>query len=256
MQAANARESKTFRSLLTPLSAAKYLCWRAAGASRPIRLNLAETGGVLTLREWEHNDYATAYEIFVHECYRPMARRSPHDYRTIVDLGANVGFSCLYLSRMFPRAHIYAFEPHPVHYRHLAENVKNNGLSDRVTLYEAAAGTSPGKAYITDSDRQSHLVGQEQTSAFPVQIVDLYECLGALPGIDFLKMDIEGGEYQVLADARFPALGVRELVMEWHSTPEISDGKRWCEERLGSLSYTLEIREDEGSYGTLAAVRS
>jgi hypothetical protein len=59
-------------------------------------------------------------------------------------------------------------------------------------------------------------------------------------------MDIEGGEYPILADPRFAELRPRMIALEWHQTPAQPDGKRWCEERLRGLGYEVS----EGPFGT------
>ena len=71
-----------------------------------------------------------------------------------------------------------------------------------------------------------------------METVDFFASLGAGP-IDLLKMDIEGGEYELLEDPRFAALPVSRLVLEWHKTIDHPDGKAWCERRLTSLGYTV-----------------
>src|SRR6516165_5292425 len=46
----------------------------------------------------------------------------------IVDLGANVGYSCLWWANLCPNAEIEAFEPHPIHAELLRWHIRKNGL--------------------------------------------------------------------------------------------------------------------------------
>jgi FkbM family methyltransferase len=185
------------------------------------------------------------------EVYRPPIESL--DCRTIVDLGANLGFATLYFASRFPHARIYSFEPHPEHCRLFADNVRINGLSHRVQIIKAAAGISKGSAHLTDANRESAVHEAAGEHTVPVAIVDIFEQLAGLQAIDLLKMDIEGGEYPILGDDRFAELKVRQLVMEWHRTPAYSDCRAWCRDRLQSLGFVLEEREDAGEYGTIAA---
>jgi len=49
-------------------------------------------------------------EIFVRQVYRE-AVRTGRDVKLIVDLGAYVGYSCIYFLQEYPRARFIAFEP-------------------------------------------------------------------------------------------------------------------------------------------------
>ena len=69
-------------------------------------------------------------------------------------------------------------------------------------------------------------------------LVDFFEDVGAAP-FDLLKLDIEGGEYAILGDDRFARLKPRRIALEWHTRPEVPDGRGWCVERLKGLGYQV-----------------
>ncbi|MBI4890094.1 MAG: FkbM family methyltransferase [Acidobacteria bacterium] len=214
-----------------------------------------QSGTRLHLRPMDSKDYATAYEIFCHEYYRPNRLLDRSKVRTVVDLGANVGFASLYFATVFPSAHIWSFEPHPVYFSQLAHQVRRNEISKRVTLLNAAAGTRNMYCRISDEGRNSTIGGSSTENSFGACMLDLFELAGPLAPLDYLKMDIEGGEHALLADPRFESLGIAEIAMEWHDTPEVKNAKLACVERLSGLGYQIEIREDCGGYGTLVASR-
>jgi hypothetical protein len=79
-------------------------------------------------------------------------------------------------------------------------------------------------------------------AALSIEVVDIFPSLVG-KRIDLLKMDIEGGEYEILADARFDELNIGAIVMEWHARSETSLGfhdKRWCQRRLEGLGYQIQ----------------
>ncbi|HKG94574.1 MAG TPA: FkbM family methyltransferase [Gemmatimonadaceae bacterium] len=224
------------------MSRARYLAWRALKVpSAPVfRLSAGER---LAVRRRPAADLDTAYEIFVSEVYRsprPIARES---VRRVVDLGANVGYSCTYFLRAFPNARVVAFEPHPEHVRLLRANLSRNGALDRVTVHATAAGTRDEDAFLSDAETVSSIGAGGGTGQLPVRVEDFFAAVGPEP-IDLLKMDIEGGEYDLLADARFDALPVRALVLEWHKTPLHADAPRWCERRLAEAGFDCVPIED------------
>jgi FkbM family methyltransferase len=233
---------KHFRNLLTTRSLLTYATWRAFRLQSRLEIELRK-GGRILMRPLPAEDYGSAMEVFLDEVYKyPRAPLRPP--LNIVDLGSNIGCSCLYWLRQFPESRVTAFEPHPIHLELLRSNLARNGLADKVTLHAAAAGTRSTKAFLTDQGLSSRIAGRGEPSCYSVTIVDFFSAIGSAP-IDLLKIDIEGTEYELLSDERFSALPVRTLVMEWHPTDQHpgESGAEWCRQRLSAAGYTVEERE-------------
>jgi hypothetical protein len=81
-----------------------------------------------------------------------------------------------------------------------------------------------------------------------VLVRDVFAAVGA---VDLLQIDIEGSEYDILADPRFGDCRPPVVVMEWHLTEDPRSGPRWCEDRLVSLGYAVVHTTGTNSYGTL-----
>ena len=58
----------------------------------------------------------------------------------IFDIGANIGNHTLYFSRNTDAKKIYSFEPFKMNFERLRENVRNNNISDKVSIYNEAIG--------------------------------------------------------------------------------------------------------------------
>ena len=246
---------KRFRDLFPIPQRIAYLGWYLLGKPCPIGLTL-KTGQSLHMRgdSPTANDHDTAYEVFVSDFYRPDGIVPSDQELTIVDLGANVGYATMYFAHLFPKSHLYAFEPHPTSFAELVANLRRNHLLERVTLYKAAASNVAGPQFLTDDAVCSTIVSGDGNRRFRVMQLDLFECLSGLH-VDILKMDIEGGEYSVLGDDRFRRLLPRNVMMEWHSDQEHGDGKLWCVNRLESLGYRVTVRWDGGDFGAIAAAQ-
>jgi FkbM family methyltransferase len=240
-----------FSGVLKPASRARYMIWRLMGGKRPIDLNLS-IGTRLRLRPLATTDYDVAWQIYWRGDYE--SPRPLKDVRRVVDLGANVGYSCLYWCQRFPECRVTAFEPHPVHVNIMKGNLAQNAFLDRVDLVTAAAGSSQRHSYLTDARTSSTVT--DQVADFEIRVVDIFGEQDLAGPIDILKIDIEGGEYELLSDPRFEILNVRTLVLEWHSTAEHSNGKAWCLQRLQALGYQTHIgNEDPPLAGLIWAFR-
>lgn len=151
-------------------------------------------------------------EIFGREIYKFIPTGKPV---RILDCGANVGVSCLYFYRNFPGARITAFEPDPEIFACLKENLAAAGC-DGIELV-------PRAVWVSDTTLKFHSEGTDSGRIEPgaggkvieVAAVRLRNYLNE--PVDFLKLDIEGAETEVLRDIA-PALGsVRNLFVEYHS---------------------------------------
>jgi FkbM family methyltransferase len=234
---------------LNPVSRARYLIWRALGARNTIKVRL-KSGLCINIRSHSTTDYGVAWDIFFRGAYRSPEPIS--QVKQIVDLGANVGYSCLFWCQQYPEARVTAFEPHPVHVSSITKHLSENHFSDRVKVVEAAAGVAEGAAHLVDAGSSSTITSSPTGYAVPV--VDVFKMLDCT--IDILKIDIEGGEYGLLGDERFGSLRARTVVVEWHKTANYPDGREWCQDRLQRFGYrTCKGFEDLPLAGLIWAYR-
>ena len=243
--------SESFRRAVSLSSIPRFLVWRLTGRRSTVSIRLRQGPGImLRPRSAGNNDYGVAYEVFVHRLYAPLRPVPENSVRLIVDLGANVGFSCLYWLTQFPNARIIALEPHPGHMAQCRANLAANDMLPQVTLYPAAAGVAPGRIALTDEGTASTVVAAGMTG-IQADVLDIFALLSGHV-IDLLKIDIEGSEYAILADPRFNQLQVARLVMEWHGDLA---SRAWCLARLDEAGYeTLEIYHEK-THGMLWAYR-
>lgn len=157
-------------------------------------------------------------EIFLEELYDvgPLSKDS-----VILDCGSNWGLSVLYLSRKYPNNKIYAFEPDKNIFEILLKNVENYNLHN-VTCFNKAVWTEETKqGFYSDMALGGSLfknsLGEKKTGG-------LVETVSLLPffekyHIGFLKMDIEGAEFDVIKGLESVVYQVDKLFIEYHSSP-------------------------------------
>jgi FkbM family methyltransferase len=233
-----------FRQLLTRPDALRYVIWQLTGCRTDLRCRLKD-GPQLYMRAAPSRDWETVYEIFRLHLYDTHLDASR--VRRIIDLGANVGYSCLLWCWQFPLARVLAFEPHPAHLDILKRQLAANDCADRVTVVPAAATARTATAYLVDDDRCSAVVASSAAAdggqrVLPVPTVDFFETIGEAPA-DLLKIDIEGGEYELLQDARFDDLARRigAVLMEWHLHTPDHLGPDWSADRLRRLGFATRF---------------
>jgi FkbM family methyltransferase len=211
---------------------------------------LRESGAVVYVRH-ATPDVAALGEVFYERQYEPPANvaaflddlgRPP----AILDLGANVGYFTVDASLRFPGSRIVAFEPDRANAALMRRTLEANGID--AELVEAAAAASDGEVLFAQG---GFTLSRIDPGGEPVRAVDV---LPRLRDFDLAKIDIEGGEWALLADARFAANAPHALVLEFH--PHLAPPRADAERALTEAGYTIEHRlEFSGNHGLLWALR-
>jgi FkbM family methyltransferase len=158
-------------------------------------------------------------EIFIEEVYR---FKSSSDSPYILDCGSNIGLSVIYFKKLYPKARVVAFEPDNQICGFLKKNIDQFGFNDvvvenkaiwkeKTTLEFSATGALGGRL---NDPNESVASGKH---VIKVQTERLAEYLNE--PVDFLKIDIEGPEVEVLQDCAHLLKNVKNLFVEYHSDP-------------------------------------
>lgn len=156
-------------------------------------------------------------EIFASREYDPppevtdlLRRRSrPH----VVDLGGNIGLFALRMFELLPGCTVASFEPDPDNLALLERCRRVSGLEGRWTIHAAAAGTKDGSAdFLGGREADSRLIAPGHGTL----LVPVRDAFDHFHGCDLLKIDIEGGEWEIVSDERFAAVPAVAVVMEFH----------------------------------------
>lgn len=126
---------------------------------------------------------------------------------TILDLGANVGFTAIFFARKYPNAEIACVEPMPNNLETLKSNFELNSIASKV--FASAIATQDGtiQMEVASLDYGHKVAGIEYGKALEGEILEVHgisvktlmQQLG-WERIGLLKIDIEGYEAILLRD--------------------------------------------------------
>lgn len=123
---------------------------------------------------------------------------------TFFDIGANIGLMTL-VAAGIKNTRVHSFEPSPVAYPRLFENINLNNLSSRVLIHQIAVSDKGGWINFNDDERSelSHIsTKNEDGQKIKTTTIDSYCQKNSINKIDVLKIDVEGAELSVLKGAK------------------------------------------------------
>jgi FkbM family methyltransferase len=201
----------------------------------PPRAELPILSGPLRGRRWiagssSHGCWLGTYEAAVLRAFAARIRPG----MVVYDVGANVGlFTLAAVSR---GARVIAFEPDARNRaflaRHLALNQPRDRARDRVEIVAAAVGRTAGRArYRPERTGLEGRVAPDGTVEIDLVALDGLD----RPAPDVVKVDVEGGELDVLEGAVERLRTARPIVfLEVHDDREAP-----CRALLASLGYRM-----------------
>lgn len=164
-------------------------------------------------------------EIFENEIYK---FNTANKDITIIDCGANIGLSTIYLKMRFPNAHIVAYEPDPNIYAALKNNITAFRYKNITCLNEAVSNQDSTLNFWSEGGHSGMIVRHtDEKKTTPVKAIRLKSFLSNYKHITFLKIDIEGEEINVIPDIKDELKKIDYLFLEYHSfinkTQELSE---------------------------------
>ncbi len=157
-------------------------------------------------------------EVFLYHAYFNHYTETP---KTIIDIGANVGYFTVYAANKFPQAKIFSFEPFPGSYEKLERHKRENNFANVTTINKAVSNIN-GTASLTLSSsvgEHSLVIENKGPNSVTVNCIKLEEAMSEfqIQQCDFMKIDCEGSEYNIfysLPDETFAK--IKNIAIETH----------------------------------------
>lgn len=163
------------------------------------------TADGLTFRGFPNfSAYAGAWRHMMREDERAFFRHHVNGDAILFDVGANFGTYASLFARMAPQATVFAFEPHPRTAAMCRRNILSNELA-QIELIDMAVGREIGTIGFTSHGipgTERIAVGEDAKLTVPVTTLDEFCSQRVIKAIDFIKIDVEGAELDVLEGGR------------------------------------------------------
>jgi len=134
---------------------------------------------------------------------------------TLLDVGGNIGSITIPIAEhVGPTGTVHIFEPSPKFFSIIKKNIALNNFDDRATTHQVAVGSSVGTVFLNESvsdDTTNHIAASG--TAVPQDTLDSFT--SSIPHIDFLKIDVEGYELEVLKGAKETLQKTNTLYIEF-----------------------------------------
>lgn len=199
--------------------------------------------GIVILLSEDNSDIVTVFIIF---CRLDYGKIPPG--RAAVDIGANIGVFALYAAKEGANI-VQAYEPAEESFELLKKNIENNGYEKIIYPHRAAVvGKQSPPVWFP---RHSHVlnaikINPENSSNYElVPTVTFTELMSNLPSSNIIKLDCEGGEYDIILNTEDSVFQrIEEIRLEYHPGPS-----QQLITRFEKLGFSRRQFMDEGEGG-------
>lgn len=175
-------------------------------------------------------DQSVCNEIFKLKEYRSADDVVKSAKHAIVDVGAHAGFFSLYCRSLNKKVKIYAIEPEPGNLKLLKQHlVENKILGVKIILGAIASQTGVRQLILSAGSHNHHLaepsfrdedVAEKKITVQAFSFTDFCK-QNKIKKISLLKMDIEGGEYELFDSMTGDDFAmVNYVILEYHRGSE------------------------------------
>jgi FkbM family methyltransferase len=154
-------------------------------------------------------------ELFIEEVYR---FNTDNENLKIIDCGSNIGLSIIYFKRLYPNSKIIGFEPDDDIFKMMQFNLNQFKFNDVEIFQKAVWVNNKPILFCKNGSLGGHLTDERKQNSIKIQTARLREFLNEK--VDFLKIDIEGSEYEIIKDCMEVLCNVENIFIEYHSFHE------------------------------------
>jgi FkbM family methyltransferase len=166
-----------------------------------------EDGIKLKLPKNEAKRFGLCYLGVINPFETAVVKKILSEGDNFMDIGAyqDGWYSFLAAKLIGESGHVYSFEPHPVSFQGLRENVELNNVTN-ITAEKLALSDKKGKAFFYDAGVLSSLFKSKLSSSQPLTVqtttLDSYIQEKKIRRVRLIKIDTEGAEMKILRGAK------------------------------------------------------
>ena len=168
----------------------------------PRKIKFKSPTGKFEIESYSAQDFSTFNLIFCREDYY-----TPENFKIVVDVGSNIGFSAMYWLTRNTYNKVYCYEPSTINFRKLEKNLEI--FKSRCFLYNEAVSNYNGFGYLnlektgTYSSLNVIKKNLEYFDREKIKVISINDCLEKIlkenKEIDILKIDNEGEELKTVS---------------------------------------------------------
>jgi FkbM family methyltransferase len=230
----------------------RRIAYRDRNEAVEVRLRAAR-GTTVRIRPGT-SDAAVLWDTFHEKFHLPPSPLKAN--ATILDLGANVGYTALHFAKLYPQALVLAVELDARNCEAAAINLRSQ---PRCRLIHGAVWSEDGAVAYNPNEEawafhvDSNTAGSNLATV-PARTVSSLMAEHGLSHIDYVKMDIEGAEWPVLSSGASWLAKTAMLKVELH--PKFNKHATYENCATVLRQYGFACRKDDKHWDTLIAVRS
>ena len=159
----------------------------------------------------------------------------------VIDIGGNIGAFAVFAGKRAENVKIHSYEPFPMNAAFLRKNVENSGLNNVNIIEAAVAGNNGERTLKIDDSWVKHSLNEisSKESGIRIKCLSLDEVLTEIDHCNLLKIDCEGGEYEIFYGAKPETLrSIDKIVCEYH------DGEHGTGKQLKDFFEANSFRAD------------
>lgn len=193
--------------------------------------------------------------IFVHDIASfhlgetELFQRGMYEFRAkcdspyIIDCGANLGMSIIYFKELYPKASILAFEADDYVFQFLEKNMNVFNYKNVQLVNKAVWNCDDTLSFLDEGGAGGRLETKGDNGKYKeVKCTSLKKHL-VRQKVDFLKIDIEGAEYEVIKDCENELRNVEVLFIEYHSFANREQNLHKILEIVSFAGFNYHIKE-------------
>ena len=167
--------------------------------------------------------------------------------QTVIDVGAHVGYFAAIASVVVgPTGRVFAFEPRPLNHRYLIRHISSNRLENITPFRVGVAAKRGRRRFEVNTGTGTGHLSPEGALEIDTVSIDEEVAAGRLPAPDLIKIDVEGGEIEVLQGAEVVIHDHRpKMLVATHG----ADTHAFVVDFLARHDYAYEILDPGGAAG-------
>lgn len=177
----------------------------------------------------------------------------------VLDLGAHIGSFSIMLAKLRPDLSIYSIEPSLANNTLLKQNISTNFSNPNIACYKYIISSVDGPMTLNtegepDSwhvdknvvDKKNEIVASKKLSTLLSE--------EKISNLSFIKMDVEGAEYEILSGSKDLIKSLHSIILEYHDADGIQPHS-FFKDYFQSINFDILLENDHIVYAKNQSVK-